>query len=320
MTSPASRTIRNTTGLTGATLDDAIVHQSQRTDYLSNFLINLNTGNVADASGLTASDLTAALRYLDARITAGGGGGGLTTEQVQDIVAAMLVAGSNITLTYNDADNTLTVASTAGGGSVTWGGITGTLANQTDLNTVLNGKEPTIAAGSAGQFWGGTKAWSDFATSVRASVLTGFSTASAALVTASDTVLSALGKLQAQVATKADSLAGLLTRPTINSYKEAVTAANSGTAYTFDISSSANFLITLTGNCTYTFPTAEVGRTFVVKFVQDATGGRTITLPTVKWPGGTAPTWTATANKGDRVAFTCFDGTNWEGLVAGQNI
>jgi hypothetical protein len=39
------------------------------------------------------------------------------TESVQDTVAGMLVAGSGVTLTYNDAANTLTVASTATGGS-----------------------------------------------------------------------------------------------------------------------------------------------------------------------------------------------------------
>jgi len=48
--------------------------------------------------------------------TGGGGGGtGLTTEQVQDIVAGMLVAGSNVTLTYDDVGNKLTI--TSGGSS-----------------------------------------------------------------------------------------------------------------------------------------------------------------------------------------------------------
>jgi hypothetical protein len=37
-------------------------------------------------------------------------------EAVDDRVAALLVAGANVTLTYNDASNTLTIASTGGGG------------------------------------------------------------------------------------------------------------------------------------------------------------------------------------------------------------
>lgn len=38
------------------------------------------------------------------------------SEGVDDRVAALLVAGSNITLTYNDGSNTLTIASSGGGG------------------------------------------------------------------------------------------------------------------------------------------------------------------------------------------------------------
>ena len=38
------------------------------------------------------------------------------TEAVQDIVGAMIVAGSNVTATYNDGAGTLTIASTGGGG------------------------------------------------------------------------------------------------------------------------------------------------------------------------------------------------------------
>jgi hypothetical protein len=38
------------------------------------------------------------------------------SETIDDRVAALLVAGSNITLTYNDAANTLTIAASGGGG------------------------------------------------------------------------------------------------------------------------------------------------------------------------------------------------------------
>lgn len=38
------------------------------------------------------------------------------SEAVDDRVSALLVAGTNITLTYNDLSNTLTIASTGGGG------------------------------------------------------------------------------------------------------------------------------------------------------------------------------------------------------------
>jgi Phage tail repeat like len=66
------------------------------------------------------------------------------SEAVDDRVGALLVAGTNITLNYNDAANTLTINS-SGGGSAAWGSITGTLSSQTDLQSALDGKQ---AAGS----------------------------------------------------------------------------------------------------------------------------------------------------------------------------
>jgi hypothetical protein len=42
-------------------------------------------------------------------------------EAVDDRVAALLVAGTNVTLTYNDAGNTLTIAATGGGGATDLG-------------------------------------------------------------------------------------------------------------------------------------------------------------------------------------------------------
>jgi hypothetical protein len=66
------------------------------------------------------------------------------------------------------------------------------------IQAQINAKEPTIAAGTTAQFWQGNKVWTDFATTVRASVLTGLSVASSAVVAAADSVLVAIGKLQAQ--------------------------------------------------------------------------------------------------------------------------
>jgi hypothetical protein len=45
----------------------------------------------------------------------------------------------------------------ASGASATWGGITGTLSAQTDLQTALNGKEPSITAGTTSQYYRGDK-------------------------------------------------------------------------------------------------------------------------------------------------------------------
>lgn len=102
-------------------------------------------------------------------------------------------------------------------------------------------------------------------------------------------------------------------------YKEGVVTANTGTAYTISLASGTVQILTLTGNCTFTFPTATAGKSFTLLLRQDGTGGRTVTWPAaVKWPGGTAPTITSTASRQDKYIFTA-DGTNFYGSNAGQN-
>jgi len=104
-----------------------------------------------------------------------------------------------------------------------------------------------------------------------------------------------------------------------NGYTEEVATANTGTAYTIDLAGGSVQILTLTGNCTFTFPTATAGQSFILLLKQDGTGGRTVTWPaSVKWPGGTAPTITSTASKMDKLVFTAAD-SNWYGSVAGQS-
>ena len=104
-----------------------------------------------------------------------------------------------------------------------------------------------------------------------------------------------------------------------NGYTEEVATANTSTAYTIDLANGSVQILTLTGNCTFTFPTATAGKSFIMLLKQDGTGSRTVTWPSaVKWPSGTAPTITSTASKLDKYIFTA-DGTNWYGSDAGKN-
>lgn len=86
-------------------------------------------------------------------------------------------------------------------GAVTsFNGRTGAVVPQSgDYTPAQVGAEPAISTGTTAQYWRGDKTWRDFATDVRAAVLTGLSTATNAAITATDTVLQALGKLQAQL-------------------------------------------------------------------------------------------------------------------------
>lgn len=98
--------------------------------------------------------------------------------------------------------------------------------------------------------------------------------------------------------------------------------AASGAAQTLpDVFAATAHRLVLTANCTLTFPAAAAGKSFKVSLVQDATGSRTVTWPgAIKWVGGVAPTLTTTATKLDLLEFTCLDGTNWLGIVQGQNL
>ena len=101
-------------------------------------------------------------------------------------------------------------------------------------------------------------------------------------------------------------------------YTEETVTANTSTSYTISLANGTLQILTLTGNCTFTFPTATAGQSFTLFLKQDATGSRTATWPaSVKWPSSTAPTITATASKGDKYVFTA-DGTYWWGSNAGK--
>jgi hypothetical protein len=101
--------------------------------------------------------------------------------------------------------------------------------------------------------------------------------------------------------------------------------ALTGATPSVSLSAGGSFSLTLSGNATIAFADAPATGSsgFSLKVTQDAGGsGFTVTWPaSVKWPGGTAPALTATANKADVFVFTTDDGgTSFVGLVAGKDI
>jgi len=124
-----------------------------------------------------------------------------------------------------------------------------------------------------------------------------------------------VGTTDSQTLTNKTVEAGTFT----NGYTEETVTANTSTAYTIDLANGSVQILTLTGNCTFTFPTATAGRSFLLMLRQDGTGSRTVTYPAaVKWPASTAPTITTTASRQDIFSFVA-DGTNWYGATGGQN-
>jgi len=101
--------------------------------------------------------------------------------------------------------------------------------------------------------------------------------------------------------------------------EDSVTITSSSNAATLNMRDGTNFVHDLTENVTYTFSNpAATGNVsaFTLKVIQGSTA-RTITWPSVKWPGGAAPTLTATNDGVDYFVFI-YDGANWYGFTAGQ--
>jgi hypothetical protein len=98
-------------------------------------------------------------------------------------------------------------------------------------------------------------------------------------------------------------------------YTESVVANGTvGSTKTLDLTSGTVHTATLTAStpCTFTMPTATAGKSFILILTQAATGMTTATFTSVKWPGGTAPTITATASAVDTLSFVA-NGSVWYG-------
>ena len=107
--------------------------------------------------------------------------------------------------------------------------------------------------------------------------------------------------------------------PTITNYTESLYANTTpGSAFTVNLSNGTIQQLTLGSNITITMPPVTAGKSFLLMLLQNSTGGYSVTWSTVKWPSGTAPTFTSTANKQDMYSFFS-DGTYWYGVTIGQS-
>ncbi|RYF26546.1 MAG: hypothetical protein EOO42_01205 [Flavobacteriales bacterium] len=121
-------------------------------------------------------------------------------------------------------------------------------ADVKSLTTSLVGKEPTITAGTTSQFWIGNKTWATILTTVLGVVLTGLSTATSTAVVSSDTILVAVGKLQAQVTLKQNLNLTLLN----NTATYTLVLADNGKTVTQNVATANN--VTVPQNSSVAFP------------------------------------------------------------------
>ena len=146
----------------------------------------------------TAPTAYAAGDLLELRLTAGGMAGkvdkvdgkGLSSEDYTAAEKAKL-AGVAAGATANATNAQLRDRATHTG--------TQAIATIEGLQAALDGKEGAVAPGTAAQYRRGDKTWRDFAEDVRGSLLAGLSTVTNAAIAAGDSVLTAFGKLQAQL-------------------------------------------------------------------------------------------------------------------------
>jgi hypothetical protein len=114
----------------------------------------------------------------------------------------------------------------------------------------------------------------------------------------------------------------LVTRATLKDYAiEGSAVGNTGATRTLDLNDANFFSATLDQACTFTFSDPPASGDFGAFVLELTNGGAfAITWPaSVDWPGGTAPTLTASGK--DQLVFTTRDaGTTWLGFVAGLDL
>jgi hypothetical protein len=100
------------------------------------------------------------------------------------------------------------------------------------------------------------------------------------------------------------TVVGSITAGTIVLANTDTDTSNTGNV-TLDFSANQNFVLTLTGNTTLVNPSTEnVGQSGFIAFIQDGTGGRTITLGTdYETAGGAGISLTTAASKTDLVPY-----------------
>jgi hypothetical protein len=203
---------------------------------------------------------------------------------------AAYVSGASYLLTANNLSELTASASTARtnlglGTASTMTGPSGTIVGTTDTQTLTNKTLTTPVISSISN------------------------TGTVTLPTSTDTLV---GRATTDTLTNKT-----LTNPTITNYTESVVViGNSGTSQTLALTNGTVQTVTMTGNCTFTMPTATAGKSFILIATQDGTGSRTAVFTSVKFAGGVAPTLTTTATTGVDILTFVANGTSWFGTYA----
>jgi hypothetical protein len=107
----------------------------------------------------------------------------------------------------------------------------------------------------------------------------------------------------------------------IQNYAEKVVTTSSSQVYNIDWSAANMFEITMSGSVTFTFSNLAAGRSITTLLIQDVSGSRRATWPTVKWSSGSTPILSTSASAIDVITFlTRSNGTTVLGFPAGMDM
>lgn len=128
-------------------------------------------------------------------------------------------------------------------------------------------------------------------------------------------------KIRADLANKAS--ANEIVKP-YNGGQEGIVIAQAGASYAIQLAAGNIVSLTLTTNCTITFPVASSGVAwaFTLELIQGTGGAKTVQWPAaVRWAGGIAPVLSSAGGAVDVFSFYTIDaGANWRGFLSGNDI
>ena len=315
-------TIGNTTVTLGSTITTMynmtlgnVIITSVGSTFPNNYLANANVilGTTTVPLGNTATTLDG---LTLANVTISTGNVTLTNITVTTANVTTANVGTAAITTANVTTANLTTAAIATANVTTANLTTAAIgtANVTTAN-VTTAAVVTLNATNA-----------NISANVRTQTLTGYLyvNANTGNVTAATTIpnsglansTATIGNTTVTLGSTSTSLGNLTTaNVTVTNYIETLNAiGNSSTSKTIDLTTGTVQTCTLTGNCTFTMPTAVAGKSFIL-ILSTGAGSFTATFTSVKWPSNTAPTITTTASRWDILTFVS-DGTNWYGNFA----